>query len=347
MTVKIRPVQLESERGMLVDVLQRNLPDLSHAGRSEWLYDKNPAGRAWSWFALEEGRSTPIGVASVIPRLMWLGESLKLCGQVADFAIDSAYRSLGPAVLLQKATFGPVNEGLLALCYDCPPDDRGMSTFRRLGMESNCQMHRFARPLRVDRRLSEMLGSANLAYPIAFLGNLFLKILSTRRPAPGIEVSVHEGRFGEEFSNLDRTVRVKDSIRSRRSAEDLNWRFRDDPSIQYEVLAARHRGELLGYVVASTRNDDTYVVDLFGRPLSKVAILLLDAVVERERRKRVQSLHAVAANEGEMTLLLRSARFSCREPSARVVAYSRQDTEAFEFLTARPKWSFTRMDLMA
>jgi hypothetical protein len=348
MSVKVRPVSLDSERNTLISLLERNLPDLPHARRFEWLYYKNPAGKAWSWFAIEESLPTPIGVASVVPRFMWIGESLQLCGQVVDFAIDAGYRSLGPAVLLQKATFDPVNRGLLVFCYDCPPDDRGMSTFRRMGMEANCRMRRFARPLRVDRRLAEKLSSKKLAAAIAVAGNFVLRNVPTRRhSASGIELSVHEGRFGTEFTELDRNVKGKDLIRNRRSAEDLNWRFRDDPLNRYEVLTARRGGELVGYIIVSVRDQDAYVIDLFGRSLAEIGPSLLDASVEHIRAKKIQSVHALCADESEMCSLLRSRHFSCREISARIVAYAKVEAEAPAFLRGRANWSFTRMDLMA
>jgi len=348
MKVKARPVCLDSERSILIGILERNLPELPHARRSEWLYDKNPAGNAWSWFAIEESLPSPIGVATVVPRFMWVGESLKLCGQVADFAIDPGYRSLGPAMLLQKATFDPVNRGLLAFCYDCPPDDRGMSTFRRMGMEANCRMRRFARPLRVERRLGEKLASKKLVSITALFGNLALRLLPTRRhSASGIKVSVHEGRFGAEFTELDRNVRGGNLIRSRRSAEDLNWRFRDDPLNQYQVLTAHRGGELVGYAVVSLGEQDAYVLDLFSRSVAEVGPSLLDAVVEHVHDRKIQSVHALCADGSEMSGLLRSVRFSGREISARIVAYAKVETEAHAFLHGSPKWSFTRMDLMA
>ena len=348
MTVKVRPVSLDSERNTLVAILERNLPDLPHARRSEWLYDKNPAGKAWSWFAIEESLPAPIGVASLIPRFMWIGESLQLCGQVGDFAIDPGYRSLGPAVLLQKATFDPVNRGLLRFCYDCPPDDRGMSTFRRMGIKASCRMRRFVRPLRVERRLAEKLSSKNLVSAFAFFGNSVLRNLPTgRHSASGIEISVHEGRFGTEFTELDRNVRGKNLIRSRRSADDLNWRFRDDPLNRYHALAARRGGELVGYTVLSVRDQDAYVIDLFGRSLAEVGPPLLDAALEHVRDRKIQSVHASSAEESEMSLILRRVRFSCREISAQIVAYASVEAETHAFSEGSPNWSFTRMDLMA
>lgn len=348
MSVRVRPVRLDSEKAELLSILERNLPDLPHARRFEWLYHRNPAGKAWSWFAFEDKSETSIGVASLFPRMMWIGESSMLCGQVGDFAVNPIYRSLGPAVLLQKATFEPVNDGALAMCYDCPPDDRGMSTFRRLGMDANCQMHRFARPLRVERHLAKRLGHAGLAKAAAFFGDFLLTAWpAEKKGARDLEIVRHAGRFDEEFTHLDRRVGAKNSIRSRRSAADLNWRFRDDPLNQYCVLTARSRNELAGFLIASTANEDTFVIDLFGEPLDQVGLVLLDALVQQERQTHVQSLHSVAAGESHLAHVLRNGRFRQREPSARIVAYAKPETETDAFLKRGSNWSVARMDLMA
>lgn len=348
MSVRVRPVRLDSEKAELLKILERNLPDLPHARRFEWLYHRNPAGKAWSWFAFEDKSETPIGAASLFPRMMWIGESPMPCGQVGDFAVNATYRSLGPAVLLQKATFEPVNDGAVAMCYDCPPDDRGMSTFRRLGMDANCQMHRFARPLRIERHLARRFGHRGFARAAAFFGDFLLTAWPPgKKEAREFEIAGHADRFDEEFTHLDRRVRAKDSIRSRRSAADLNWRFRDDPLHQYRVLTARRHKELAGFLIASTRDEETSVIDLFGEPLDQVGLALLDALVEQERQTHVQSLHAVAAGESELARVLRKGRFRQREPSARIVAYSKPETETDAFFKRGPNWSVARMDSMA
>jgi len=348
MSMTVRPVRLDSEKADLLSILERNLPDLSHARRFEWLYHRNPAGAAWSWFVFEEKSEKPVGVASLFPRYMWVGGSSgKRCGQVGDFAIDAPHRSLGPALLLQKATFDPVNEGALEFCYDCPPDDRGMSTFRRLGMAANCRMHRYARPLRIERQLAARLGNSILSSAAAFLGNFFLSARAWKRGGEDLEIALHLAPFNEEFTALDERIAASDSIRSRRSSVDLNWRFREDPLHEYRVFTARRRGELIGFLVASGRGADTYVVDLFGEPFDQAGPALLHFLAQQERDSKTQSLHALAESGTNHAKVLQRGGFSEREASAHVVAYSRPGTATAEFLARRPQWAFTRMELLA
>src|SRR5271157_183742 len=111
MTISVRSVHFECDGPELLGILQTNLPGLSHAQRFQWLYRANPDGPAWSWFACQGTSGRAVGVTSVFPRSMWIGDQLRMCGQVGDFAISASHRSLGPAILLQRATFEPVDQG--------------------------------------------------------------------------------------------------------------------------------------------------------------------------------------------------------------------------------------------
>ena len=109
--LQVRPVDFDQDKTQLLDTLNRNLPDLPHAKRFDWLYRHNPAGPTWAWFVVDTSTGQPVAAASVFSRAIWICGKLQHCGQVGDFAVDAPYRSLGPAVVLQKATFAPVDQG--------------------------------------------------------------------------------------------------------------------------------------------------------------------------------------------------------------------------------------------
>lgn len=58
----------------------------------------------------------------------------------------------------------------------------------------------------------------------------------------GLSVSLHDGRFGEEFSDLARKVGNRCGACVQRTADYLNWRYLANPLYSYEVLAARRDG---------------------------------------------------------------------------------------------------------
>ena len=147
MSLVIRRADLTSDRNTIIDILNRNIPTRQHAAIYEWLYRNNPYGPAETWLAVNSNTGAAVGTASVFPRPVMLNRKSIPGGLVGDFAIDAGFRSLGPAVLLQKETITPVSEGRMAITFDAPPDERGMSTFRRMGIPAVGRMLRFAKPM--------------------------------------------------------------------------------------------------------------------------------------------------------------------------------------------------------
>jgi len=345
MKLFVRPVRQESEAQELLNILQTNLPNLDHARRFSWLYRNNPDGPACSWFVLQGSSNQVVGAASIFPRSMWIGTQLKLCGQVGDFAISASHRSLGPALLLQRASFEPVDQGKLAFCYDCPPHRAGMSTFVRLGIQPNCRVDRYALPLRVDTRLRKQFGSS-LALA-ARAGNLFLRL--QRRPSLSkrsndIEVCEHNGTFGDEFSLLDSAVTGPNVIRGQRSAAHLNWRYKEDPLHQYRVLTARRRGNLIGFAVFRLVGEIVTVMDLFGTELKETAFALLAAIVERFEKSH-ETIEAFLSEGHELVNVFLEMHFRLRSEAAQVVAYAKSQAEVSEFLKRSPNWSFNQVEI--
>ena len=171
MSLEVRPVDLASERTELLDILQRNLPQIPHVRRFDWLYRNHPCGQPRSWFAIDSKAKANVGAASLFPRFLWEGGRFVSAGQVGDFAIDVKYRSLGPALMLQRATLEAVENRQFSICYDCPPHSLGMATFRRLGMEEHCEMHRYVRLIRTDRHFQKRFGDGISSRALSMTGN--------------------------------------------------------------------------------------------------------------------------------------------------------------------------------
>ena len=343
MSIFVRPVDHSSESQKLLNVLQLNLPFLPHAQRFEWLYRANPDGLARSWFACHGTSDQIVGVVSVFPRSMWLGAHLKLCGQVGDFATAASHRSLGPSLMMQRATFEPVNDGTWSFCYDCPPHDAGMSTFRRLGMKTNCEMWRYALLLRIDRKLQRYLGRSSRV-PTA-VGNLILGLyLSQRKKVNSLEITEHTGPFGEEFSRLDSAVKEEGVIRAARSAAHLNWRYREDPLQYFKVLTARQKGELIAYIVFCVVGETVTIVDLFGTELPTAAVALISAVVE-QCKLSCQAVQTFVSEASELADSFMALRLRRRSLAARVVAYAKPGTDVAAFLNGGARMVFTQAEI--
>jgi len=343
MAICVRPVDYANEHQQLLALLEANLPELQHARRHSWLYRGNPDGPAWSWFVQDKVTDEVVGTASVFPHALWVGGKPTLCGQIGDFAICPKYRSLGPNLMLHRATFELVDRGAVSFCYDCTAQEKGMATFHRLGMKPQCAVERHALPLRVDGRLRKIRGLSMVA-PAA---NALLRLQRRRKSgSTGLEISEHKGVFGEEFSHLDASLASPDAIRTRRSAEFLNWRYREDPLQGYQVLTARRGGELCAFVVFCVSGEDATVVDLFGAEHPDAGLALLEAVAGR-CEPSCQTVHAFLASGSQMADVHVNACFRPRPSVTRVLAYAKPGSEVAEFLQDSRLWAFSGVDIWA
>ena len=352
MAIVIRSVNLNSEKENLVALLRRNfnlyVSPSKDLERFDWLYLHNPAGPAWAWFAYDDESEKLVGLASVFPRVVWMGGKLQRCGAVGDFAIDISHRSLGPALKLQRATFEPVDQGALAFCYDCPPHEAGMATFHRLGMQANYQINRYAKLIKVDRHLKKFIGQGRYIAPVCIVGNALLNLwLRSSRKVPNMTISLHADRFGEEFSYLDKNHDEKDNIlRSQRTAEYLNWRYRDDPMRQYQVLTAYRSGELLGYAIFYISHQDAYILDLFAPKAPSITVNLLNEVSFILQKTSVQAVHIFASNQSDICEFIRKSYYRYRSQSAHVVSYINSSDDTIPSLSYNLDCHFTYADIL-
>jgi hypothetical protein len=351
MTISVRLADLDTEQEELIGLLDRNFPQRPNRG----IHRKrltNPCGPGWSWVAHMPGEDKIIAAASVFPRTFQVDGTAVVCGQVIDFAIDAPYRSLGPAVLLQKATFEPASSGAVAFCYDCPPHERGMSTFVRLGMQPNCDIIRYALLLRSDDYFRRRMGNSSWIKPFIATANVALRTRRAYVPARDLEIAETDKAFDEEYSQLDRSVSSLGAVRASRSAEELNWRYgggtgsaaAQNVARKYRVFEARRSRELIGFAVLSTEADGTACIhDLFALDLAHTGGALIGILIDVCRREKLTRLDCLCSPESCSRSLLELAGFRARERVYRVVTFENACTK---LLRAGLQWGLSGYEVM-
>jgi len=349
MSLAIRRACLKRDRQEIVDLLVRNVTCPNQDKLFEWRHLKNPVGEAWVWL-LRDQKQKAVAMASVFPRRILVNGRLMQCGHVGTVAVEPAYRSLGPAILLQRTTFGLVDSGEIVFCYDCPPDEQRTATFVRLGMPPSSEIARYAFILRSEEILQRHMGRGFWSKLLAPSANVLLK--ARRRAAAaecGLQIEEFAGRFGDEFSELDRKVASAGVIRGSRSADLLNWRYRDCPgwnAPDSKVLLVRRAGELVAFLAfwIERSRRRAYISDLFGVQFNTAGRALLAAALEICEREKMFSLHGYCSPGSELRSLFRHLGFRRRERTATVVAYEKGS--GLPTLNHGLNWTLTQMDQM-
>ena len=324
MSVGVRPADLHRDQAVIVETLRCFLNPRSDDRRFNWLYRDNPFGSASVWLAYAGQPDHVVGVAGAFPRRLHMLGGQKLSWVLGDFCVSDEHRTLGPALLLQRACLAGLEKQGIPCCYDFPSAAM-MAVYRRLRMSPFQRLLRLAKPLRVDRKLKTVLGESMISRALARPANLLLRLAPIKNPGhKGLELASHEGDFGAEFTALSERIADRYGIAMHRSAEYLNWRYRAHPQSEFDVVTARRNGELLGYAVSQVMDGDGYLLDLFGDAESVVLAPLIDDSVASMRRRGAETVSASLVECHPWRQIFHDQGFKLREESPMIVAAADQ-----------------------
>jgi hypothetical protein len=338
----VRECDLAKDGEAVIQFLSTHLSPQADASRFEWLYLKNPAGRARAWISTLPESHEIVGVAAAFPRRMRFDGKLVQGWVLGDFCIHPNHRSLGPALTLQRQCLAGLARSGADVIYDFPSEGM-LGVYKRLRMDSGDSMSRFAKPLRLDRRISEWVPISFLVPCLSIPCNLGLRIWDARwRKNNKIAVEFQTVPCGEEFTIAANLWGKELGTSALRTADYLNWRYFQHPQVHHELLTARRRGELLGYLVLRHDGQDAAIVDMLADGNDANSALLLGAV-SILRRRVVQTLSFPLSSSSPLKSILKSFGFHPRESRPIVQIFS-LGTSSAEVSRSGGSWYLTDGD---
>jgi hypothetical protein len=264
MAIDVRPANLGDDRTRIISALAKWLTPRSDDRRYDWLYREGPYGPADVWLAVTKEDGSVVGGAAAFPRRVYVGGSQMQACVYGDFFVAPEQRSLGLAVRLQRACLESLATGRAVVAYDFPSTSM-MAIYKRLQTGTQKDMVRLAKPLRVNRKAREKLRFKPLAGAVSAVANAALAMRDqVSRSSKHWEIAPLNGPCGEDFTTLASEVGSAQGNCVVRRADYLNWRYLSHPFFRYQILTARRRGHLEGYVAFCNQDDDGKIVDLFG-----------------------------------------------------------------------------------
>jgi len=256
---------LESDRRQLIGFFREHLNPAFDEPRFDWMYLRNPYGRASAWLLFDNENKRLIGAAAAFPRRL-RAKGKEASGYVlGDFCIHPLARTLGPALQLQRACLDGITAGSEGAWYDFPSDSM-TAIYSRLGKAPQTKFVRWAKPLRVDRALASKVKGKTLRGALRAVANLVLRTNdSVRRGAHKLEIRGQKGPCGDEFTRLGAEAEKPHEICVVNTAEYLNWRFLAHPSQGFDILTARNGSVLAGYLILAQEGDDARIAGLRSR----------------------------------------------------------------------------------
>lgn len=292
MSFACREVDAEDEREQLVTFLNAQFVPWGGPEKFDWLYLKNPAGRARVW-VLEDAGGRLLGASSAFPRRLgsagrrWEGWVL------GDFAVAPEHRAIGPAVALHRAACESVDRGEVSLWYDFP--SRSMRAVQhRLGIAERGEMIRLVYLVRADRVVEKKLSDGLVRTGAIKAGNTVLEIRNALRRRDGsITVTSFEGDFESEPAP---GIEADGGVSLEHSASYLNWRYRRDPRGGVRILEARRGDRHGGFLAFRPGGGDFEIIDVFAVADRAFLRELVLEVVQLARLEDVSSVTASVSN---------------------------------------------------
>ena len=296
MGMVVRSAHLDADSQLIIDFLARNHTRDSNRERFDWLYRRCPAGLAQAWISIDSATQSAVGIASAFPRRIYAFGEEKLGWVLGDFCIDPQYRSLGPALQLQRACLAQFNTGQLAIYYDFPSATM-VAVYQRLGVTLHAPMVRMAKPLRADRKVETLIRHSQLARIVRSVINAGLA--RRRRSSRLLDdslVSAHQGLCGDEFTQLAQNVGRAAGVCLQRSADYLNWRYLDHPYRRHEIVTLRRSNCLLAYAVVREEDHNFDLLDLFGHQDAVTELAREIIVIAADRRLNAVTVEVLASH---------------------------------------------------
>jgi hypothetical protein len=316
----------------MVATLSRYLTPTSNQDRFDWLYRQNPHGATRAWLAFDSDNGEVAGSSAAFARRMIVNGDERAGWVLGDFCVAEKYRSLGPALQLQRATLQAVQEaGEAGLCYDFP-SRRLTAIYQRLGISPAAHMVRLAKQVRLEQKFEQLLKAKKLAKPASLLGNAVLHVADTRlRDRKSWEIGVHQGDCGDEFTIFENSIFQDSMTRSngsgveiravevQRSAEYLNWRYLRHPLIRHQILTARHAGELQGYLVFSCSDESAEIAEWRVGGNMRLLAALVGELAHILRKTGTMNLNAYLLDKDPRLPCLKKMGFWPRESNPMMV----------------------------
>src|SRR5262249_49599974 len=318
---QIRRADLQADRNTLIDLMFCHLTPMSDGARYDWLYRENPDGEAQIWVLTDSQTDSIIGSGGSVPRRMYVNGEERFGPVLEVFGIHPAYRTLGPALQLQRACLAGLAASSYNLFYDFPKTSM-VAIYRRIGVKIQHQTVRHAKLLRVETKLQKLHRIPIVGAAFTSVANILLELQDRTKPRQsGCTISAQEDFCGPEFTELARQASTSHSVCVARTANYLNWRFLSHFHHRFHMLTARQNGQLLGYVFFLEDGESGTIVDLFAIDDPGVKLDLISAAVAAMRKNpRLASVSLSFLSSHPQRALFLKRGFFARESHPVIVA---------------------------
>lgn len=241
----------EADREDVAALIREMIPGVAADKRLAWLYENNPAGRALTWIASENGEVA--GCTSYFPWKLQLDGKIVQCALGGDGYVRPAFRRRGLGALLHDAARSDMERFGIGCMYGAP-GAMNLTPLKHGGSREVGHVSRWVRPVR----------GAALGIKQAPFDRMLRSVLRPRFASSLEPMQRGDARVDEVWSAFAPTVKLAGV----RDAEFYTWRFLDGPAQKEPAYVIVDDGRPIGACALEVMNDGKWlrIVDLMAVP---------------------------------------------------------------------------------
>ena len=219
----------EADRRHVIDLIREMIPGVAADQRLAWMYEQNPAGRALTWLASENGEVA--GCTSYFPWRLQLDGEPVMCALGGDGYVRPKFRRRGLGGLMHEAARADMSKNRIGCMYGAP-GAMNVTPLKHGGSREVGHVSRWARPLR-----GAAIGIAKQPFD-----RMLRSVLRPRFAASLEPMQRGDARVDAVWAAFAPTV----GVAAIRDAAFYTWRFLDAPAHKQVASVITDRGTPIG-----------------------------------------------------------------------------------------------------
>lgn len=254
----------EECKGELLSFRNANRDEKRDMHYFDWRYlgRPNKAEPIIVWAESDHGEK--IGALSVILHHFIVNNRIDHIGILGDISVVKEWRGRGIAQQMFRYLTETEEVKQIRAMVVLPNKDAARALVKS-GWRNIAIMQRYAKLIKVERKLTELLNLGWLSRLVAIPVNYLLKVLS--RETYVRDVDGYEGTMidvvDQRFDGLWNAAKKDGIIIGQRNTEYLAWRYMKHPLVKYHIYTLSLNSELCGYIVYHSGGGTCYIDDLF------------------------------------------------------------------------------------
>jgi len=305
----------EGDESGITKLLKRNFEDWL------WEYKQNPFGHLIGVAAHD---NQLVGHMAMVPVNMKIGTKTVLASQAVDLVVHPEFRRQGIFLAIGRFLAEETERKAIDIWYGIP-NKLAHSGHLKYGWFDVCKVPLLIKPISLGRVSETFMGKHKLTrffnrykisrktskiilQLISSIDRLFAKIFNQtgdNDSKKNFEIRAISS-FDERVDVLWKKASKDYPLAVVRTSEYLNWRYVKKPQAKYRILSAERSGEIVGYIVLKTREEENlksgYIVDIFAQCSDKSLIqsLILKAI-EHLKEEKVDLIYCWMLKNGLST----------------------------------------------